>query len=68
MCDSGTNPKQRYLLGPFEDPADGPIALMTLAAAIDDLTSRFEDDEVGDELRYRIVELTDEEVQALPEL
>lgn len=60
--------KKRYLLGPFEDPADGPNVLMSLENAVDDLRSRFEEGEVGDELTYRVVELTDAEVDALPEL
>lgn len=60
--------KRRYLLGPYEDPSDGPIALMTLESAVSDLRSRFEEGEVDDELRYRIVEMTDAEVEELPEL
>ena len=68
MCDSGDGGKKRYVLGPWEDPADGPIALMSLESALDDLRSRFQEGEVGDELTYRVVELTDAEVDALPEL
>jgi hypothetical protein len=68
MCDSGDSGKKRYVFGPWEDPADGPIALMSLDAALDDLRSRFEEGEVGDELTYRLVELTDAEVEKLPEL
>lgn len=60
--------KKRYVLGPFEDPADGPTVLMSIGSAVDDLRSRFDEGEVGDELTYRIVEMTDEEVEALPHL
>lgn len=63
--------RKRYLLGPFEDPSDGPKCLMSLQNAIDDLRSRFEDTgctELGDELTYRVIELSDAEVEALPEL
>jgi hypothetical protein len=59
--------KKRYILGPFEEP-DRPMALMGLQAAMDDLKSRFEEGEVGDECVYRIVEMSDAEVEALPEL
>ena len=59
--------KKRYLLGPFEDP-DVPMALMCLETAVDDLRERFASGDVGDEMRYRIVEMTDSEVDALPEL
>ena len=68
MCDSGDSEKKRYLLGPFEDPANGPTVLMCLESAIDDLRDRFADGEIGDELTYRIVEMTDAEAEALPEL
>lgn len=63
--------RKRYLLGPFEDPSDGPKVLMSLESAIDDLRSRFEDTDctqLGDELTYRVIELSDAEVDALPEL
>lgn len=60
--------KTRYFLGPWEDPNDGPHALMCLSAALDDLKSRFEEGEIGDEMTYRIVEMTDAEVANLPEL
>lgn len=66
--DNGNERPTRYLVGPFEDPADGPKALMCLDAALDDLRSRFEEGEIGDELTYRIVEMTDAEVEKLPEL
>lgn len=70
MCDSGTtnDGRKRYLLGPFEDPNDTPRVLMSLESALDDLRSWFEDGDVDDEMSYRIVELTDAEVEALPEL
>jgi hypothetical protein len=41
---------------------------MCLSAALDDLKSRFEEGEIGDEMTYRIVEMTDAEVANLPEL
>ena len=68
MCDSGGNEKKRYLVGPFEDPADGPRVIMSIESAIDDLRSRFEEGEPGDELTYRLVEMTDDEIERLPEL
>jgi hypothetical protein len=69
MCDSGGgDEKRRYFFGPFEDPTCGPKALMTLESAIMDLRERFEDGEIGDELTYRLVELTDAEVEKLSDL
>lgn len=64
-------PRKRYIVGPFEDPSEGPRALMSLETALSDLRSRFEeadDFNHGDELTYRIVYLSDAEVAALPEL
>jgi hypothetical protein len=66
--DNGNERPTRYFIGPWEDPADGPKALMSLETALDDLKSRFEVGEVGDELTYRLVEMTDAEVEKLPEL
>ena len=63
-----TDGKKRYLLGPYEDPADGPRVLMCLESALDDLRSRFMEDEVGDRIMYEIIEMTDAEADALPEL
>lgn len=60
--------KQRYLLGPWEDPNDGPVALMSLDSAIDTLRSYFTEGEAGDEMTFRIVEMTEAEIDALPEL
>lgn len=66
--DNGNERPTRYLVGPFEDPADGPRALMCLDSALDDLASRYEEGEVDDVLQYRIVEMTDAECEKLPEL
>jgi hypothetical protein len=60
--------KRRYVFGPWEDVSDGPVALMSPYVALQDLQSRIDEGEVGDEMRYRIVEMTDTEVDALPEL
>lgn len=56
--------KRRYLLGPYDDEA--PAALMTLNNAVDHLRAFFFDQEIGDEAHFRLIELTDEEVAALP--
>jgi len=66
--DNGNERPTRYLVGPFEDPACGPKALMCLESALDDLRSRYVEGEVGDELTYRIVEMTDAECEKLPEV
>jgi hypothetical protein len=58
--------KKRYFLGPFDDGE--PMALMTLDTALDNLRTNFQECEVDDEFTYRIVEMTDEEVNALPDL
>lgn len=68
MCDSGGgDEKKRYLLGPFDMP-DHPQQLMTLDNAIDDLRTWFDELDPGDEVHYRLVEMTDKEVEALPDL
>lgn len=67
MCDSGGGDvKRRYFLGPYED--GDPTALMTLEVALEDLRTWFHDGCPGDEFAYRIVEMTDAEVEKLPEL
>jgi len=58
--------KTRYVLGPYEDEA--PVALMSLESAIDHLKAFFADQESGDEAHFRLIELTDAEVEAVPEL
>ena len=59
-------PRTRYLLGPYDD--EFPAALMGLESAIDHLRAFFADQECGDEAHFRIIELTDAEVEAVPEL
>jgi len=61
-----TIPKTRYLLGPYED--ERPVALMSLESAIDHLKAFFHDHDGGDEAHFRIIELSDAEVEAIPEL
>lgn len=59
--------KKRYVFGPLDESGE-PRVLMCLEAAVDELRSRFEDGEVGDDIQFRIVEMTDAEADALPEL
>ena len=69
MCDSGGgDEKRRYFVGPFEDPACGLRVLMSLELALDDLRSRFEEGEIGDVLQYKLVEMTEREIEKLPEV
>lgn len=58
--------KKRWLLGPYDD--EDPVALMTLDTAISHLKAFFADQEIGDECHFRLIEITDAEVAALPEL
>lgn len=69
MCDSGGgDEKKRYFLGPHDDPSDTPRELMTLESAIEDLRTWFSELDPGDTVMYRLVEMTDKEVEALPGL
>lgn len=60
------NGKRRYFLGPYED--GDPVALMTLGTACESLRESLASGDVDDEYTFRVVELTDAEVEALPEL
>lgn len=59
--------KQRYVFGPVNEPSE-PGMLMDLDAAKAALTEYFNDCDHGDEIVFRVEDLTDEEVEALPDV
>lgn len=58
--------KRRYLMGPFE--GNDLRCLMTLETAIEELREFFASEDPGEVVKFKIVEMTDAEVDALPEL
>lgn len=59
--------KQRVFFGPFEEP-DQECAVMDLDIAQQTLKEWFETGEPGDRVVFRIEEMTEAEIDALPEL
>lgn len=66
MCDSGDNGKQRYFMGPYD--SGDPQQVMTLESAIEDLRTWFSELSPGEEVTYRLIELSEAEYEALPKL